>query len=92
LTKRQVLRARSASSGTRRKNRRDLTATVFDPDSIMEYPVAAKLTTDHAVIGGNLDLSPTDKELIAKFYPEPTPAANAQQSHASAARQTAGGC
>jgi hypothetical protein len=37
----------------------------------MEYLVAAKLTTDHAVIGWNLDLSPTDKELIAKFYPEP---------------------
>jgi hypothetical protein len=36
----------------------------------MEYRVAAKLTTDHAVIGGNLDLSPTDKELIAKFYPD----------------------
>ena len=71
----------------------DARATLFDPDSIMEYPVAAQLTTDREVIGWTLDLSPTDKELIAEFYPEPTSPAYAQQSHASAAgeRQTAGG-
>jgi hypothetical protein len=59
----------------------------------MEYPVAAELTTDHKVIGWNRDLSPIDREFIAKFYPEPTPAASAQQSRASAAseRQTTGG-
>ena len=58
----------------RRVNGRpDLTVPLFDPDSIMEYPVAAQLTTDHKVIGWNIDLSPTDKEFIAKFYPEPTP-------------------
>jgi serralysin len=47
----------------------DLPATTFDRDSIMEYPVAASLTTDHREIGWNTDLSETDKTFIAKLYP-----------------------
>ena len=54
---------------TRERSGPDLVATAFDRDSIMCYPVAAELTTDHKAIGWNTRLSATDKEFIKKFYP-----------------------
>ena len=57
---------------TKEKSVLDLVATQFDKESIMCYPVAAELTTDHKGIGWNTELSATDKEFIKKFYP-PTP-------------------
>jgi hypothetical protein len=57
---------------TRERSGPDLIATAFDKDSIMCYPVAAELTTDHKAIGWNTELSAIDKEFIKKFYP-PTP-------------------
>ena len=57
---------------TKERSALDLVATHFDKDSIMCYPVAAELTTDHKAIGWNTELSATDKEFIKRFYP-PTP-------------------
>lgn len=54
---------------TREKLGPDLVATAFDKQSIMCYPVAAELTTDHKEISWNTDLSATDKAFIKKFYP-----------------------
>jgi hypothetical protein len=48
----------------------DLVTTAFDRTSIMCYPVAAEITTDHKAIGWNTDLSPVDKEFIARLYPK----------------------
>jgi hypothetical protein len=57
---------------TREKSGPDLVATAFDKQSIMCYPVAAELTTDHKEIAWNTDFSATDKAFIKRFYP-PTP-------------------
>lgn len=48
----------------------DLVTTAFDRTSIMCYPVAAEITTDRKAIGWNTDLSPVDKEFIARLYPK----------------------
>lgn len=42
--------------------------TVFDPTSIMQYPVSASLTTNGYSIGWNAQLSDTDKSFIGKVY------------------------
>ncbi|MBC7775936.1 MAG: matrixin family metalloprotease [Phycisphaerae bacterium] len=42
--------------------------TVFDPTSIMQYPVPASLTTNGYSIGWNTVLSATDKSFIGKVY------------------------
>lgn len=57
---------------TKERSGPDLVATAFDKNSIMCYPVASELTTDHKEIGWNTELSATDKAFIKKFYP-PTP-------------------
>jgi serralysin len=41
----------------------------FDEDSIMEYPVDSRLTTDHHAIPWNNDLSAMDRQFIATVYP-----------------------
>ena len=43
--------------------------TSFDEDSIMEYPVDPRLTTDHRGIPWNNDLSSLDRQFIATVYP-----------------------
>ena len=43
--------------------------TVFDPKSIMQYPVPADLTTDGVAIGYNYLLSTRDKVFIGNLYP-----------------------
>lgn len=43
--------------------------TVFDPTSIMEYPVDPALTTDGKGIGWNYYLSNKDRNFIASIYP-----------------------
>lgn len=43
--------------------------TEHDPDSIMQYPVPAELTSDGSSIGWNDELSPRDRNFIAKMYP-----------------------
>jgi serralysin len=43
--------------------------TGFDENSIMEYPVDPKLTTDHKGIDWNNDLSSMDRQFIATVYP-----------------------
>jgi hypothetical protein len=42
--------------------------TVFDPISIMEYPVPKELTLNGYEIGWNRELSPKDKEFIRQVY------------------------
>jgi len=49
--------------------------TKFDPDSIMEYPVPNELTVGDFFIGWNRELSPLDKEFVAKNYPKTAPTA-----------------
>ena len=49
----------------------------FDPQSIMQYPVPAELTTDSSSIAWNLELSNLDKQYATLFYPFPTPPPNA---------------
>ncbi|MBH0775006.1 zinc metalloprotease [Nocardia bovistercoris] len=41
----------------------------YDPDSIMQYPVPAELTTGGFEIPWNTDLSAGDKNFIAQLYP-----------------------
>jgi serralysin len=41
----------------------------FDEESIMEYPVDPRLTTDHKGIPWNNDLSAMDREFITTVYP-----------------------
>jgi serralysin len=43
--------------------------TGFDEESIMEYPVDPRLTTDHKGIPWNNDLSAMDRQFIATVYP-----------------------
>ena len=45
--------------------------TAFDPDSIMEYPIPANLTTNGFSVGWNSKLSPNDIAFLAKLYPHP---------------------
>lgn len=47
---------------------RDMTATDYDPDSIMHYPVPERWTTDGFTVGSNTDLSTQDIELIRGVY------------------------
>jgi serralysin len=47
----------------------EVTASPFDPASIMEYPVDARLTTKGYAIGWNTDLTDTDKAFAASIYP-----------------------
>jgi serralysin len=47
----------------------EIAHTLFDEDSIMEYAVDPKLTTDGHGIGWNTDLSPLDCQFVAKVYP-----------------------
>lgn len=44
-------------------------STVYDPYSIMHYPIPAEFTTDGYSVGINKTLSAKDKELIAELYP-----------------------
>jgi hypothetical protein len=54
----------------RRVNGRpDLTAMLFDPDPIMEYPVAAQVTTDHKVMGWNIDPLANRQGIHRKILP-----------------------
>jgi hypothetical protein len=46
--------------------------TVYDPTSIMQYPVPASLTLDGREIGWNKELSRMDKAGIRAWYPFPT--------------------
>jgi hypothetical protein len=41
----------------------------FDPESIMQYPVPAELTTGGFSVGWNDDLSAGDRSFIARIYP-----------------------
>ncbi len=45
------------------------TATTFDPDSIMLYPIPASWTTNGFSSGLNRELSPLDSELMRQVYP-----------------------
>jgi hypothetical protein len=47
----------------------EITNSVFDPNSIMEYPVDPALTIGGFSIPWNTQLSPTDKAMIGKLYP-----------------------
>lgn len=49
----------------------DISNTVFDPESIMLYPIPAELTTDRVGTQMNTDLSDKDMELICEMYPHP---------------------
>ncbi|WP_282079969.1 carbohydrate-binding protein [Aquimarina algiphila] len=44
--------------------------SVYDPKSIMHYPIPAEHTTDGVAVGSNTQLSATDKSFIATIYPE----------------------
>ena len=46
-----------------------ISATLFDPDSIMLYMFPAELFTDHKATNNNTDLSGKDKAFIAQLYP-----------------------
>ena len=46
-----------------------MTNKVYDPKSIMHYPIAANFTTDGYAVGENYDLSENDKKLIGELYP-----------------------
>jgi hypothetical protein len=46
-----------------------ISATVFDPQSIMLYMFPAALFTDHKGTPNNTDLSDKDKAMIAQMYP-----------------------
>lgn len=41
----------------------------YDPDSIMQYPVPASLTTNGFSVGWNTELSAGDESFIARMYP-----------------------
>lgn len=47
--------------------------SAYDRLSIMQYPVPAELTTNGSHIDWNMELSPTDKQYAALYYPFPTP-------------------
>ena len=49
----------------------DTTYKLFDPKSIMMFPIPEGLTTDGLIVGLNTDLSPMDKEYINQVYPFP---------------------
>ena len=54
-----------------RKYDRDLTnASVYDPDSIMHYPIDTSWTLDNFSVGLNTELSQKDKEFIKTCYPK----------------------
>jgi hypothetical protein len=46
-----------------------ISATIFDPDSIMLYMFPAELFTDHKGTNNNTDLSNKDKAFIGQMYP-----------------------
>jgi hypothetical protein len=46
-----------------------ISATLFDPDSIMLYMFPPELFTDHKGTNNNTDLSDKDKAFIAQMYP-----------------------
>lgn len=46
-----------------------ISATLFDPDSIMLYMFPPELFTDHKGTNNNTDLSKRDKAFIAQMYP-----------------------
>jgi len=52
---------------------KDLRATTYDADSIMEYPIPAELTDGKLVVGWNRRLTDRDRQLIAALYPTPAP-------------------
>ncbi len=52
-----------------RHHPRDTDFSLFDPESIMQYPVAAWMTLDGVGIDWNTDLSARDKQFIAELYP-----------------------
>lgn len=47
-----------------------ISATLFDPKSIMLYMFPAELFTDHKATNNNTDLSKKDKAFIAQMYPK----------------------
>jgi hypothetical protein len=47
-----------------------MSATIFDPGSIMLYMFPPELFTDHKGTNNNTDLSSMDKAFIAKMYPK----------------------
>ncbi len=47
-----------------------ISATLFDPESIMLYMFPAELFTDHKATDNNTDLSEKDKAFIKKMYPK----------------------
>ncbi len=44
--------------------------SVYDPKSIMHYPIPAEHTTDGVAVGRNTELSAVDKSFIARIYPD----------------------
>jgi hypothetical protein len=42
---------------------------MYDPDSIMHYPVDPQLTFNNYTVGWNRELSDEDKQFIAVLYP-----------------------
>jgi len=46
---------------------------VYDPLSIMHYPIPAEFTLDNRAVGINSDLSTGDQKLVAKLYPRTEP-------------------
>ncbi|WP_103865781.1 carbohydrate-binding protein [Aquimarina sp. I32.4] len=46
--------------------------SVYDPKSIMHYPIPAEHTIDGVAVGSNSQLSATDKSFIASIYPGST--------------------
>ena len=48
---------------------RGVTNSVFDPDSIMLYPIPPEFTLDGFTTGWNTSLSERDKEFIGEVYP-----------------------
>jgi hypothetical protein len=45
--------------------------TAFDPRSVMVYPIPAHWTLDGLTVAGNPELSPSDREFVARIYPRP---------------------
>lgn len=46
-----------------------MTNKIYDPKSIMHYPIPANFTLDNYTVGENYDLSENDKKLIGELYP-----------------------
>jgi hypothetical protein len=63
-----------------------ITATLFDPDSIMLYMFPPELLLDHKGTNNNTDLSDMDKALIQQMYPKPTTRTSESHSYQESSR------